>query len=114
MVYYLISTFTPLTIVSNAFMRNGIYQLMFIGRIYNSENKRKRNDSQIFEPCLRKKELWKMGVTVLPIVVGALGTVLKRIRGTGNQRKNREHPIYVIVKIGLNTEKTPGDLSKLK
>ena len=29
--------FHPLTIVSNIFMRNGIYSLMFIGRIYNNQ-----------------------------------------------------------------------------
>ena len=28
--------FTPLTIVSNVFMRNGTYSLMFKGRVYNS------------------------------------------------------------------------------
>ena len=35
-VYYLISILIPhLTIVSNVFMRNGTYSLMFIGRVYN-------------------------------------------------------------------------------
>ena len=32
----LVSKITPLTIVSNVFMRNGTYSLMFIGRVYNS------------------------------------------------------------------------------
>ena len=34
-VYYLTITFIPLTIVSNIFMTNGTYPLMFIGTVYN-------------------------------------------------------------------------------
>ena len=29
----------------------------------------------------------------------------------GNQRMNRDHPNYSIVKIGQNTQKSPGDLA---
>ena len=32
--------------------------------------------------------------------------------GIGNQRKNRDHSDYSIVKIGQNTEKSPGDLRR--
>ena len=43
-----------------------------------------------------QKKLWKMKVTVIPIVVGALGTVHKEtgkeIGGTRDQRKNQDHP----------------------
>ena len=35
-VYNLISILTPYTIVSNVFMRNGTYTLMFIGTVYNT------------------------------------------------------------------------------
>ena len=35
-VYYLISILTHLIIVSNVFMKNGSYPLLFIGRVYNS------------------------------------------------------------------------------
>ena len=31
----------------------------------------------------------------------------------GNQKTNRDHPNYSIVKIGPNTEKSPGDLGRL-
>ena len=34
-VYYLINILSPLTIVSNLFMKNGIYSLMFTGMAYN-------------------------------------------------------------------------------
>ena len=58
-----------------------------------------------------------MKVTVIPIVVGALGTVPKGIGkgtgGLGNKRISRDHPNYIIIKIGLNTGKSPGDLKRL-
>ena len=53
----------------------------------------------------------------IPIIIGALGTVTKRIgrgtRGLRNKRMSREHPNYRIVKISHNTEKCPGDLVRL-
>ena len=39
------------------------------------------------------KVLWNMRVTVILIVAGALGTVRKGGLTTGNQRKNRDHPL---------------------
>ena len=52
-----------------------------------------------------------MKVTVIPIVVSALGTIPKRlVKGSGkhgNERTNREHPDYSIVKIDQNTKKSP-------
>ena len=53
---------------------------------------------------------------IIPILVGAQGTVLKGFKksgGHGNQRKNRDHPDHSIVEIGYNTEKSPGGLSRL-
>ena len=61
-------------------------------------------------------KLWNMRVTVMPIVIGALGTVPKGLeKGTkrvGNRRTNRGHKDYNIVKSSQNTEKSPGDLRK--
>ena len=54
-----------------------------------------------------------MKVTVIPIVIGALGTVARRSGSVGNRRKNRDHPNYSIVEIGQNTEKSPGNLRRL-
>ena len=58
-----------------------------------------------------------MKVTVIPIVVDALGTVPKElVKGTGrlgNKRTSREHSDYGIIKIGPNTGKNPGDLLSL-
>ena len=34
-------------------------------------------------------------------------------RGLGNKRASGDHPIYSIIKIGQNTEKSPGDLRRL-
>ena len=58
-----------------------------------------------------------MKVTVILIVIGALGTVIKRFGtgtgGLGDKRTSREHPNYFIVEIDQNTEKSPGDLKRL-
>ena len=55
-----------------------------------------------------------MKVTLILIIIGALGMVLKNlVRGTGrigSQRMNRDHPNYCIAKIAQNTEKSPEDL----
>ena len=60
------------------------------------------------------KKLWNMEVTVIPILIGPLGTVTKRLvkrtLGLGNKRTSGEHPNYSIVEISQNTEKCPGDL----
>ena len=56
-----------------------------------------------------------MRVTVMPIVVSALGMVLKGFEkrlGIGNKWKNRDHPEHYFVKIGSNTQKCPRDLKR--
>ena len=44
-----------------------------------------------------------MKVTVIPIVIGELGTtprgLVKRFEGFGNKRTNTDHPDYSIIKI---------------
>ena len=46
----------------------------------------------------------KHEVTVIPIIVGILGTFLNGLRkkseGTGNQRYNRDHTDHNIIEIG--------------
>ena len=53
------------------------------------------------------KKLSKMKMTELPIVAGALRSILKnlekRLRDTGNQRKNQNYPDHSSVKINKNT-----------
>ena len=58
------------------------------------------------------KKPWNMKVAVIPIVVGALGTVIKGTGRLGKKRTSGDHPKYSIVDIGQNTEKSPGDLKK--
>ncbi len=54
---------------------------------------------------------------MIPIVTCALGTVQRGlVRGVvrvGNGRTSRDHSDKSIVKIGQNTEKSPGDLRRL-
>ena len=63
------------------------------------------------------KMVINMRVTVIPIVIGVPGTVPKCLEKgngrVGNRRTSRDHPGYRIVEIGLNTEKSPGDLNRL-
>ena len=67
-----------------------------------------------------------MWVTVIPIVIGALGTVPKGLemrleeleirketRRIRNQKKSEDHPDSSIVKISQNTQKSTGDLRRL-
>ena len=53
-----------------------------------------------------------MKVTVIPIVIRALG-IGKGTERLRNQRTIRDHPDYNIINIGQNTEKSPGDLRRL-
>ena len=55
-------------------------------------------------------------MSMIPIVVGFLGTVpegLKETGGIGDQRTNRDHSDHIPVKFHMNTEKSPGDLERL-
>ena len=58
-----------------------------------------------------------MKVTVIPLVIGTLCTVTKRIGtmtgGLGNKRTIRDHPNFSTIKIGQNTGMNPGDLRRL-
>ena len=61
------------------------------------------------------KKLWNMKVTVISIVVGMFGTVYKSLEKKLEElkiRKNQVHTDHNIVKIGLNTEKSPGNIRR--
>ena len=53
------------------------------------------------------KKLWNMKVTILPIVIGAFGTI------TRGFLKGLENLEVGITENGQNTEKSPGDLRRL-
>ena len=59
-----------------------------------------------------------MKVAIIPIAIGAFGTVTEGLlKGTGrfgSWRTSGDHPNYSIVENGQNTEKSPGDLLPLK
>ena len=54
-----------------------------------------------------------MQVTIIPIVIGAFGTVTKGTGGLGSWRTSGDHPNYYIIENGQNTEKSPRDLRRL-
>ena len=56
------------------------------------------------------KELWNMKVMIIPIVIGALGTVTE---GIGKNMMSGDYPNNYIIEIGQNTEEDPGDLRRL-
>ena len=57
-----------------------------------------------------------MQMTIIPIVIGAFGTVTKGIaketRGPGSWRTSGDHPNDSTVENGRNTKKSPGDLRR--
>ena len=79
--------------------------------------KEKRRDKHILRFNERAIKRWIMMVTVMLIVVCTVVLVPqmfgKKYEVVGNQRKNWDHPDQIIVKIGNNIEKSPGDLTKL-
>ena len=63
------------------------------------------------------KKLWNMKVTVILMIIGALGTVTKGlIQGQVDlemKRTRGDSPNYCIIKINKNTEESPGDFKRL-
>ena len=49
-----------------------------------------------------------MKVTIVPIVIGAVGTVTKGLLKELDDLEVGDHPNYYIIENGQNTEKTPG------
>ena len=58
-----------------------------------------------------------MKVTIIPIVIGTLGTIprslVKELEELKKRKSSLGHPNYSIVKLGQNTEKSPGNLRRL-
>ena len=58
-----------------------------------------------------------MWLTVIPVVIGALGAVPKGsewgLEELENWRTNRHHPNYSLVENDQNTEKSPGGMRRL-
>ena len=64
----------------------------------------------------KSKKLWNMRVTIVPIVIGAFGTVtigLRKDLGNFSWRTRRDHPNDSIIENDQNSEKSPGDLRRL-
>ena len=65
----------------------------------------------------KTNKLWNMKVTVVPVVIGTLGTVTKglvpRTGRLGNKRTSGDNQNYSITEIAQNTKKSSGDLKKL-
>ena len=54
-----------------------------------------------------------MKVTIVTIVIGAIDSHQRIVKGTGGLGNNRMSGEYCILEIGQNTEKIPGDLRRL-
>ena len=54
-----------------------------------------------------------MKVTVIPIVIGALETILKDFVKGLEKLKSEDNPNYSIIEGSQNTAKSPGDLRRL-
>ena len=58
------------------------------------------------------KKLWNMKVTIIPIVIGAFGTVTEGLL-KGLEDLEFERRVESIIENGQNTEKSPGDERRL-
>ena len=78
--------------------------------------KESEKKDKYLDPARELRKLWNMKVTVIPIIVGSLGTVkrglVKRTAGLRNKRSGGNLN-YSIVEISQNTEKSSGDLRRL-
>ena len=54
-----------------------------------------------------------MRATIVPVVIGAFGTVTKGTGGLRSWQPSGDHQNYSIIDNDQNTEKSPGDLSRL-
>ena len=81
-------------------------------RVKLKENEKK---DKYLELAREWKKLWNMKVTIIPIVIGALSTINKRlVQGLEDlEIRGPVETIKTIIEIGQNTEKSPGDLRKL-
>ena len=62
------------------------------------------------------KKLWNMKVIFISIVIGALDTVTERLlKGPEDleMRTSGDRSNYCIIKIGQNTEMSPGDMRRI-
>ena len=79
--------------------------------------KKMKRETKYLNLARELKKLWNMKVTVIPNVIGALGTIPKGlVKGTGRVRNrwmNRDHRNYCTFEIGQNTEESPRDLRRL-
>ena len=88
-------------------------------------NKKKKKKRREFAKCstlpsqrtTELKKLWNMKVTIVPIVIGAFGTVtkglLKGLEDLAVGRRVETIQTTSIIENGQNTEKSPGDLRRL-
>ena len=71
---------------------------------------------QIEDFAGQRRKLWNMGITMILIVIGAHGTVRKKMKKRagriGNKNMSGNYPNDSAAKISQNTEKSPGDLRK--
>ena len=84
--------------------------------LYRVKFKESKKKDKYLDLARELKKLRNVKVSVVPNIVGALGTVTNGlIKGwrTLNKRSSGDIPNYNIIEIGQNIEKGPGDLRRL-
>ena len=114
---HLISTRRPDLIIINKKKRTCKIVGFFVPADHRIKLKKCEKKNKYLDLARELKKLWNMQVTIIPIVIGAFGTVTERIvketRGLGYKRMSGDHPNYYIIENDQNTEKSPGDLRRL-
>ena len=110
---HLISALRPdlLIIIKKRICRIVNFAVPVVLRVKFKESEKKNKYVDLARELKKQR---KKKVIVIPTVIGALGTVTKRlVQGHGNKRTSGNHPDYRMFYIIKNTEKSPRDLRKL-
>ena len=88
------------------------YRELAVPPDYKVKIKESEKSDKYLDLARELRKLLNIRVTVIPIVIGALGTIPKGLEKDwkGWKSTNRHHLHNNIVEIGQNTEKNPGDL----
>ena len=85
---------------------------------YRLKLKESEKQDKYFDLARELKKLWNLKVTIVPIMIGAFGTVTKGLlKGLEDLecvwRTTGDYPNYGTIENGQNTEKSPRDLKRL-
>ena len=113
---HLISATRPDLIIINKKKKKRIYKIVdfTVPADHRIKLKEWEKKDKYLDIARELKKLWNMKVTIVPIVIGAFGTVTEGLlKGFGSWQTCGDHPNVSFIEDGQNTEKSLGDLRRL-